>query len=219
MAERPKPQLDQRFALAMRGAAHGQLVVGHRVGARRVGRATLPSSSGWTASSSRARSMPGRRALHPDDREWVAQEIGRTPSRSAGRFGSTTAACGPTARSTGSRGVGEMVLDETARSSARPASRSTSTSAGRRRKQEHEALLEGERAARLESEQARQRAERLQLISAGLAARRRRAETSGGSSSRSSSLRWARSPVASRSSTQRRAVDVRRERGQPSRRT
>lgn len=105
--------------------------------------------------------------LHPDDREWVGREIAeaveeRHPFRFDHRcvwpdgsvhwleaVGETV--LGPDGEVVGATGV---TLDVDRRLAAQA---------------DHEALLEGERAARVESEQARQRVERLQLISAGLA--------------------------------------------------
>jgi PAS domain S-box-containing protein len=166
VAGRQKPQLDQRFALAMR--------------AGRMGSWSWDIASGrveWDAHTSGLFGMDPadfagtfdawRALLHPDDRERVANEIERAieerrPFRIEHRC----------VWQDGSihwlEGVGEMVLDK--RGEVIGATGVTLDCDERRSSQEeHEALLEGERAARFESEQARQRAERLQLISAGLA--------------------------------------------------
>lgn len=166
MAGRQKPQLDQRFALAMR--------------AGRMGSWSWDIASGrveWDAHTSELFGMDGadfagnfdawRDLLHPDDREWVSSEIERAIAENR-PFRIEHRIVWPDGSVHWIEGVGEMLLDD--RGEVIGATGVTLDCDQRRSAQEErETLLEGERAARLESELARQRAERLQLISAGLA--------------------------------------------------
>jgi PAS domain S-box-containing protein len=166
VAERQKSKLDQRFALAMRAA--------------RMGSWSWDIASGrveWDAQTSELFGMDGsafagtfdawEAMLHPDDREWVGREIASAVEEHR-PFRFDHRCVWPDGSVHWLEGVGEMVVDD--RGEVVGATGVTLDVDQRRNAQaEHEALLEGERAARLEAELARQRAERLQRISAGLA--------------------------------------------------
>ena len=166
MAERQKSKLDQRFALAMRAA--------------RMGSWSWDIASGrveWDAQTSELFGMDRsafagtfdawEAMLHPDDREWVEREIaGAVEEGRPFRFDHRCV--WPDGSVHWLEGVGEMVLGDDGEVVG--ATGVTLDVDQRRNAQaQHEAVLEGERAARFESELARQRAERLQRISAGLA--------------------------------------------------
>jgi PAS domain S-box-containing protein len=179
VAERQKPQLsrldqqDQRFALAMRAA--------------RMGCWSWDITSGlveWDTQTSELYGMdPSSRSgtpavwgarIHPDDREWVSSEIERAVAeRRPFRFDHRCV--WPDGSVHWLEGVGEVVFDD--QGEVVGATGVTLDVDQRRNAQEErEALLDAERAARRESEQARQRAERLQRISAGLARAATRSE-------------------------------------------
>nr|MDP9334380.1 PAS domain-containing protein [Actinomycetota bacterium] len=152
MAGRQKPQLDQRFALAMRAA--------------RMGSWSWDISSGrvdWDVHTSELFGLePSVFAgsfnawvdlVHPDDREWVADEIASAVAeRRPFRFDHRCV--WPDGSVHWLEGVGEMVYDN--RGEVIGATGVTLNVDERRSAQdEREALLEGERAAHLDSEQAR----------------------------------------------------------------
>ena len=119
MAGRQKLQLDQRFALAMRAARMGSW--SWDIASGRVEWDAHTSELFGLERSAFAGTFEAWGALvHPDDREWVSDEIA-TRSSSAGRSGSTIAACGPTVRSIGSKPSARWCSTVGARSSARPA--------------------------------------------------------------------------------------------------
>ena len=153
MAERPKPELDQRFALAMRAARMGTWSWDLAIG--RVE---------WDEHTSELFGMDGAEfagtfdaweaRLHPDDREWVAEEIAdAVAERRPFRFDHRCV--WPDGSVHWLEGVGEMVLDD--EGEVVGATGVTLNVDHRRRlaHDEREALLDGERGPRLESEQAR----------------------------------------------------------------
>ncbi|HEY5014919.1 MAG TPA: GAF domain-containing protein [Acidimicrobiia bacterium] len=166
MAERQQPELDQRFALAMRAARMGSW--SWDLASRRVEWDAHTSELFGMERSAFAGTFDAWEAvLHPDDREWVAEEVQQAVAeRRPFRFDHRCV--WPDGSTHWLEGVGEMVLDE--EGNVVGATGVTLNVDQRMTAQdERESLLEGERAARLESEQARRRAERLQAISAGLA--------------------------------------------------
>ncbi len=173
MAERQKSKLDQRFALAMRAARMGSW--SWDIASGRVEWDEQTSELFGMDRSAFAGTFDAWEAmLHPDDRDWVEREISlaieeRRPFRFDHRC------VWPDGSVHWLEGVGEMLLDE--QGEVVGATGVTLDVDSRRNAQaEREALLDGERAARLESELARQRAERLQRISAGLARAATRSE-------------------------------------------
>ena len=167
MAEDPKPLLDQRFALAMRAARMGSWSWDIASGTRRVGRAHVRAVRHGPRDVRRhVRAWEAR--LHPDDREWVAREIVRAvEERRPFRFDHRCV--WPDGSVHWLEGVGEMVFDERRRGRRRNGRHARRRPAAAARRPTARRCSKANARRALESEQARQRAERLQLISAGLA--------------------------------------------------
>jgi GAF domain-containing protein/anti-sigma regulatory factor (Ser/Thr protein kinase) len=173
VAELQKPEFDQRFALAM------------RVG--RMGSWSWEIASGrveWDAHTSELFGLDPtafegtfdawQARLHPDDREWVAAEIAAAVAELR-PFRFDHRCVWPDGSIHWLEGVGEVVVNELGEVIG---ATGVTLDVDERRTAQHEreALLDGERAARVESELARQRAEGLQQISAGLARAATRAD-------------------------------------------
>jgi serine phosphatase RsbU (regulator of sigma subunit)/anti-sigma regulatory factor (Ser/Thr protein kinase)/uncharacterized protein YigA (DUF484 family) len=167
VAGRHKPRLeDQRLAFAMRAARMGSWswdVSSGRVDWDDHTSALFglePSAFGGTLAA-------WQDLIHADDRAWVADEIASAVAE--GRpFRFDHRCVWPDASVHWLECVGEMVFDN--RGDVIGAAGVTLDVDERRNAQnEREALLEGERSARMESEQAQLLAGRLQLITAGLA--------------------------------------------------
>ena len=155
MAEHPKPQLDQRFALAMRAARMGTW--SWDIGSGRVEWDTHTSALFGMGGGEFAGTFDAWEArLHPDDREWVAQEIANAiAERRPFRFDHRVV--WPDGSVHWLEGVGEMVLDDDGEVVGATGV-TLDVDQRRRAHEEREALLDGER-ARCDSSRSRRDSE------------------------------------------------------------